>query len=51
MKKDKKSIGMKAFHASVLLIATGSLLTASIATSVILRLPSALRRKPHEENE
>ena len=49
MKKEKKSIGMKAFHASILLLATGSLITASVATSIILRLPMVLRRKPYED--
>ena len=49
MDKKEKSIGTKMFHASILLLATGSLVTASIATSIILKLPKAFRREPYED--
>ena len=49
MKKNKKSIGAKCFHATILLLAASSLVGASIATSIALRLPSIFRRKPYED--
>ena len=46
--KKEKSIRMKCVHASVLLLALGSLVTASVGMSIALKLPSVLRRKPYE---
>ena len=51
MKKNKKSIGTKCLHATILLLAASSLVGASIATSITLRLPSILRRKPCKDKE
>ena len=49
MKKKEKSLGTKVLHASVLLIATTSLVTTAILASVIARLPFEISRPPREE--
>ncbi|QDP63283.1 MAG: hypothetical protein GOVbin703_30 [Prokaryotic dsDNA virus sp.] len=51
MDKKNKSIGTKCLHASILLLAFGSLATASIGMSIAMRLPSILRRTPYDREK